>query len=263
MNIIVFSKNRAAQLELFIRSFRKYVKNPDNYILKVVHHYTESHYAEGYKKLMNMNYPNVHYIKETNFWQDVVNCIDTTKKYITFFCDDDVFKNPVDFYDEQMKIFNEDKEIACRSLRLHPRLTYCYPMAISMRTPKFMENNIFYWTGQDGDFGYPMSLDGHIFRMEDIYPALVKFSFPNPTMLENMLVGQQLRAPKMICYNKSIIVCNPCNRVQTVCNNIHGNVDTKVLNDNFLLGKLISFQNIDGFENYSCHQEMEIIYERE
>jgi hypothetical protein len=70
-----------------------------------------------------------------------------------------------------------------------------------------------------------------------------------------------MRQPKMICYDKSIIVNNPCNKVQTVNGNIHGNVNTIDLNNNFLEGKIISMKNIDGIENISCHQEIEIIYE--
>ena len=261
MNIIIFSKNRAAQLELFIRSFKKYVKNADDYTLKIVYQPTEPQYEEGYKKLMGMDYLNIVYVKETNFHKNIVDFIDPTDGHIVFFSDDNIFKNEYDFYDEKMDIFNADKEIGVLSLRLHPRLTFCYSMNIPQPQPEFMENNIFYWRGQTGDYGYPMSVDGHIFRTEDVYPAIKNGYFPNPTMMENFLVGHSIRAPKMICYDKSLIVNNPCNRAATVHGNIHGNVDLSDLNKYFLEGKLISMENIDGIENTACHQEIEIIYE--
>lgn len=262
MNIIVFSKNRAAQLELFIRSFKKYVKNADSYLIKVIYLYTEPRYEEGYNKLIGMGYPNIQYIKETNFKQDVINCIDLNKKHLVFFVDDNIFKNHFDFYDEQMNVFDTDPQILCRSLRLHPRLKFCYPMNnLPMTPPNFMEHNVFYWPGMVPDYGYPMSTDGHIFRTGQIYPYIVNGNYSNPNTFEGVMASQPMRLPKMICYDKSVIVNNPCNKVQTVNGNIHGNVQISDLNERFLAGQLISLDNIDGIENISCHQEIEIKYQ--
>ena len=261
MNIIVFSKNRAAQLELFIRSFNTYVKNYDDYVINVIYTYSDQQYERGYEKLMNMNYLNVNYIKETNFKQDIINCVNLKTKFLTFFVDDNIFKNHFDFFDNQMDMFIQDNEILCRSLRLHPRLTYCYPMAIPMRTPNFMEHNIFYWRGLDGDYGYPMSVDGHIFRTEQIYPYITNINYGSPTMFESFMSAIPMNLPKMICYDKSIIVNNPCNKVQIINGNIHGKVELSDLNKKFLDGQLISLDNIDGMENISCHQEIEIKYQ--
>lgn len=260
MNIIVFSKDRPPQLELFIRSFKTYVKNADNHTIKVIYLATNEQYILGYNKLMAMNYPNIIYVKEERFYENVLQLIDPTDEHIVFFSDDNIFKNKYDFYDKQMDIFNRDKDIACISLRLHPRLTYCYPQNIPQTPPKFDENYIFYWRGLPGDYGYPMSVDGHIFRTKDIYPALKRGRYPNPTMLENYLVMNTLRAPKMICYDKSIIVNNPCNRASSCAGNIHGTIELSELNSYFLEGKLISLDNIDGIENISCHQEIQIQY---
>ena len=261
INIIVFSKNRAAQLELFIRSFKKYVANADNYTIKVIYLCTDDQYEKGYRKLFEMKYSNVEYIRESNFKQNVIETIDKNKKYTVFFVDDNIFKNPFDFFDEQMEIFNNDKEILCRSLRLHKNISICYPEGKRpINQPVFSDNNTFYWMGEQGDYGYPMSLDGHIFRTEQIYPYVVNLHYTNPNTMEGMWASRPMRQPKMICYDKSIIVNNPCNKVQTVNGNIHGNVNTIDLNNNFLEGKIISMKNIDGIENISCHQEIEIIY---
>lgn len=261
MNIIVFSKNRAAQLELFIRSFKKYVVNPEKYTIKIIYLFTDQQYELGYDKLIQMKYSNVQYIREINFKQDIISCIELNKRYLTFFVDDNVFKNSIDFYDNQMHIFDMDREILCRSLRLHPNLTYCYPEAKPMRKPNFLKDNVFYWKGMDGDYGYPMSTDGHIFRTTEIYPYITRLHYINPNTFEGIMAAQPMNLPKMICYDNSVIVNNPCNKVQIVNNNIHGKIDIKILNNNFLSGQLISLNNIDGIENISCHQELEIIYD--
>ena len=123
-----------------------------------------------------------------------------------------------------------------------------------------MENNTFYWRGQDGDYGYPMSVDGHIFRTKELYPILRGGKYANPTNFENFLVINSLRAPKMMCYDESIIVNNPCNRASGTAGNIHGSIDLSELNTYFLEGKLISLDNVDGIQNVACHQEIEIKY---
>ena len=84
----------------------------------------------------------------------------------------------------------------------------------------------------------------------------------NPNSFEGIMATNSLNLPKMICYNKSIIVNNPCNIVQTNNPNIHGNVDVNELNNKFLEGYIISLNNFDGIENTSCHQEIKINFKR-
>lgn len=263
INIILFSKNRAMQLELFIRSFNKYVKNHNDYIINILYTFTDDNFKKGYDKLINMKHTNVNYIKEKSFRIDLINLIMINNKYTVFFVDDIIFKNHIDFYDDQMNIFKKDKNILCRSLRLHPNLTYCYAMGIDIKNqPHFYDNNIFYWKNQQGDYGYPMSVDGHIFRTDDILPIIKKIPFNNPNSFEGYMVINSLKLPKMICYVNSIVVNNPCNIVQTNNPNFHGNEDINDLNNNFLNGYIISLDNIDGLKNISCHQEIKIILEK-
>ena len=262
MNIIVFSKDRAMQLELFIRSFNKYVKNFDVHVIKILYTYSDNNYKDGYDKLIDMKYPNVQFVREVNFKCDLQSMIDISDKYTVFFVDDIVFKSPVDFYDKQMEIFENDKQILCRSLRLYPGLTFCYTMNVSMNKPVFLYNNVYFWRGQSADFGYPMSVDGHIFRTEEIIQYVNGLNYNNPNSFEGEMASRPMNIPKMICYNESIIVNNPCNKVQTNNSNLHGNVKVEDLNKKFLEGYTISMENIDGIKNISCHQEIELILKK-
>ena len=259
MNIIVFSKDRAMQLELFIRSFNKYVKDFDKYNIKILYTYSNNKYMEGYNKLFDMKYPNVTFVKENNFKSDLQSMIDINDKYTVFFVDDNTFKHPIDFYDKQMEIFENDKQILCRSLRLYPGLTFCYTMNVPMTKPVFLHNNIFFWRGQSADFGYPMSVDGHIFRTPEIMQYVNGIEYNNPNSFEGNMAPRPMNLPKMICYDKSIIVNNPCNKVQTNNANLHGKVKPEDLNSKFLDGYVISLENIDGIQNKACHQEIELI----
>jgi len=266
MNIIVFSKNRALQLDLFLRSFLKYVKNSDIYKINVLYTSTNSFFENGYNKIKN-KYHNINLIKETNFKKDLLTLINKKNQYIVFFVDDDIFKNNIDFYDDQEKFFKENNDILCRSLRLHPKLKKCYPAnLIYTKIPDFIKisNNSFKfkWKNYQGDYGYPMSLDGHIFRTIELLPLLKNRYYTNPNSLEGVLFIQPLNNSYMLCYDKSIIINNPCNIVQTNNPNIHGNEDIVKLNQKYLDEFEISFDNIDNIDNISCHQEIEIILKK-
>jgi hypothetical protein len=257
MNIIVFSKDRAMQLDLFLRSFNKFVSFAGNYNIKVLYTHSNDNFRAGYEKLISTTPPNVTFIKETNFKQDVIQLIDTNNPYMIFFVDDNIFKEYFDFYDKQMDIFEWDERIACRSLRLHKHLSYCYSMQKPMRQPKFLDNNIFNWTEMGEDYGYPMSVDGHIFRTKDVYDFFVDMDYSSPNTLEGQLVHQRNKMGRnMICYDKSPIMNNPMNRVQDVCKNVCGVITAESLNEKFLENLIIDLSTFEGLENTACHQEV-------
>lgn len=248
------------QLDLLLRSFKHFVQDADSYHIDVLYTYSSEFFELGYNKLMNRNFINVGYIKENDFKADLLNLINEEKPATVFFVDDDVFKNPIDFYDDQMTLLWEDGNILCRSLRLHRNLKYCYPARVPMIPPKFLPNNVFFWRGLAGDYGYPASLDGHIFITREILPFLKEFSYANPNTLESAMMGMRMDKPKMVCYDESIIMNIPLNKVQTVNNNIHGNMPTEHLNKLYLAGKVINLIPIMGFRNSSCHQEIDITF---
>ena len=263
INIVVFSKDRAMQLELLIRSFNHFVVNSDLYIINVIYTYSNDRFRQGYDKLINMGYSNVVFHKETNFKPNLLELIDVNKEHTVFFVDDIVFKNPLDFYDKQMEIFDWDASIVCRSLRLHTDLNYCYPLRIPMKQPKFLKDNVFIWKGLKGDYGYPMSLDGNIFRTKDIIALLTNLEYANPNTLEGAMVQHtQGLPPKMICYERSALLSNPLNKVQNVNDNICGTISAEFLNNKFLDGFIIDITNFMGLHNRSCHQEIPVSFKK-
>jgi len=262
MNVIIFSKNRAMQLELFIRSFNTYVKNPNDYLIKVLYTYSNNNFKKGYENLIINSNKNILWKKEENFKLDLINLINQHDAYTVFFVDDILFKNSIDFNDKQQEIFEQDTDILCRSLRLQPNLIYSYASKLNMINPEFLENNIYYWNGQSGDYGYPMSVDGNIYRTNQIFSYVVNLQYTNPNSFEGNMAIRPLNLPKMICYNKSIIINNPCNKVQINNPNFHGEIDAEFLNTKYLNGYSISLENFDGIENISCHQEIDLIFKK-
>lgn len=260
INIIIFSKNRPAQLELLLRSMKKYFKEFSDFQIKILHKFTNENFFNGYERLKSLHSDkNIIWKSEDNFQNDLISLVDLKLKYTVFFVDDIIFKEPFSITDDRFKFFESHGDILCLSLRLHPRLTYCYAAKVSMNIPPTLsDNGVFQWKGQSGDYGYPMSLDGHIFKTRDIiyYISFLKYDGPNP--LESIMASQPLPQPKMICYDKSIIVNNPANKVQKWNQNYHGEISPEYLNEQFLLKRVIDLTPYEGLENISCHQELPI-----
>jgi hypothetical protein len=131
-----------------------------------------------------------------------------------------------------------------------------------MPQPEFDQNLVWSWMDHSDDFGYPMSLDGHIFRTEDIFPLLSNLSFYNPNSLESILSKNPPHRTKMICLSRAPIFNIPVNKVQNNYNNRHGSISAAYLNDMFLSGYRISLKPLIGFNNIACHQEVDIRLKR-
>jgi len=159
---------------------------------------------------------------------------------------------------KQFKLFTMDDNILTLSLRLHPNLTYCYPAKVRMVAPNFDSNLLFKWQGQTGDYGYPMSLDGHFFRTKEILALSKVLSFNGPNSYEGLLAGYPLNRLKMICFEESVIMNNPINKVQNFNNNIFGTVSAEYINERFLNDEIIDMEDFKSMKNYSCHQEVGI-----
>jgi len=242
---------------------KKFFKEFDSHQIKILYKTSNQDFERGYyrfKELHNDN--NLIFQKEKDiplsFKESLLHLFNSSFRHTIFFVDDNVFKEPFSVEDDEFKYFSSHEDVATLSLRLHPRLTYCYPARINMTPPNFGEYNTFLWLGQSGDYGYPMSLDGHVFRSSDIYYYIIAGNYNGPNPLEAQMAVNPIPFKKMMCYDKSIILNNPLNKVQNYNNNIHGNVTAEFLNKEFLSGKIIDLSTFEGIDNKSCHQEIQV-----
>lgn len=251
MNVIIFSKDRAAQLDLLLRSMPQF---DDVYVLWTA---SNNRFYDGYDELQHETPDGIMFIEEFSFKDNVVWYANSPHDLTMFLTDDDVFIN--DMEEAEMT-----DNILCLSLRLNPRMNYCYTLSRSQKSPKMTQNGNTYkwnWMFADADYGYPMSLDGHIFRTTDILPLLEDLKYKNPNTLEGQLARHPINRPMMLCYENSAILNNPINRVQTVNGNRHGTVTAEYLNDMFLKGKRICLDPFIGYDPNACHVELPIEWE--
>lgn len=253
MNVIIFSKDRAAQLDLLLRSM------PDEMAHKawVIIRCSDTGYYNGYLRVIEDHWATFAF--QSDFKQDVLNAISTKDGLTVFFTDDDIFINQLP------AIPTMPDDMACVSLRLNPRMGVCYTMNRRQYPPRDIKEHdggyVWDWRNADADYGYPMSLDGHIFRTADILPLLKRLDYHDPNSLEGQLARYPINRPMMMCFDKSVIVNNPANRVQETAKNRHGNISAEWLNNQFLAGKRIKHAPFWGYEPNACHVELPIEWE--
>jgi len=262
-DIIVFSKDRAMQLDAFLRSMKKHHKNLDSCSVNILYKCSDEIFDNGYEILCN-KYPEFNFVKETSFKENLVNiCKHGTKSTIQFFVDDIIWKSDFSFDDDIYKKFESDESVLALSLRLHPDITFCHPLNRDIAKPE-MVNNMWDWKDCEGDWGYPMSVDGNIFKKRDVINSVEKFSYTNPNLFEATITIHNTSTKKqMICYDKSKLFNIPMNRVQNVFSNLCGDVSPELLNEKFISGKTINIDKFVDFKNISCHQDVEVEFDGE
>ena len=157
-------------------------------------------------------------------------------------------------------------EVLCFSLRLGLNTQRCYSM-------RHYHDNIppmhptghattWLWRGATGDYGYPSSLDAHVFRSSDIKTALAGETYHNPNTLEDALVRglRDSDRPLMASWFHSVLCGLPLNRVtQTHQSNRMGEehyADPKLLNLAYLKGERLSLDTVEAGRVNGAHQEL-------
>lgn len=264
--LIVFSKDRAMQLEALLRSFFFYVTHPGS--VKVLFAASSPEHEKGYQKLIDQYTDRVSFAKETNFRSDLIKLFDSVEEEkVLFMVDDIFFKSAVDFSDFE-KI---DPKHEVLSLRLGNHLSYAYTLQKEQPLPRFYETNgnstLLSWRWKEGkyDWEYPLSVDGHLFNTYELKILVNELEYKAPNSFESALqvMDPLFLTRKGLCYSQSIIVNNPCNKVQEENDNIHGTVSIEELNDKWLSGYRIDFESYKGLKNKSAHEDLPLKFIKE
>ncbi|MFT4659777.1 MAG: hypothetical protein ACI8XB_000027 [Patiriisocius sp.] len=261
-SIIIFSKDRAMQLESLMQSYFWHVKNPVP--VHVIYQASFQKYQKAYDQVMELfTEQDVSFIKEQDFKSDltiVINTLECSK--ILFLVDDLVFKEQVDF--NEFTNINPKEYVA--SLRLGDHLNYAYTLDENQPLPSLVKSNkhpgmvTWSWHKGYGDWAYPLSVDGNLFDKNELKLLISSLDFKAPNSFEESLqiMHEFYALKKGICYSNSIIVNNPCNKVQNENDNTFGEISIDDLNEKWLEGFRIDFNVYDGIRNISAHQELPI-----
>ncbi len=264
---IIFSRDRAAQLDLLLRSLDRFAAPEETWAIV---HWSDDEFHAGYEQL-EADHPGVRLMPEGtlggwDFERAVRWLLEAGGATTTFLCDDDVMFAPAPFSGHAEL---ELDELLCFSLRLGVNTTVQYPTGFP-QIPPAVDLGPWPWRLADGDFSYPGSIDGHVFRTADLVELLDGATFPNPTALECVLAdriaaGAIDRRPLMWSYPHSVLVGVPVNRVSRQSNVRFGTVkrmSAELANAAYLRGQRLDLDRIDFSKVDGAHTELELVWTR-
>src|SRR6266511_1190763 len=253
---VVFSRDRALQLDAFLQSVRLYAPGLFG-DLAVIYRATAAPFADGYRALVR-EWPDVTWREETAFGSDVTQSLGD-RPFVVFHTD-------ADLYFARVASFYVADEVACFSFRLGLNTTYCYPLDFDEQvTPEREERDWIAWRWREhgrGAFGYPLALNGHVFAFEDVRRWVQQSEFSNPNELEVSLQAFLHELPPLMAsFRESRIVNVPANRVnESFANRNAGMHDIRELNERFLRGERIDLGAMDFSAIRGCHQEITLAF---
>jgi glycosyltransferase involved in cell wall biosynthesis len=262
--LIVFSKDRAMQLDACLRSFFARCSDSANATIAVLYATTTHAHQTAYDELVR-HYDTVHFIREKRFKQDLLSAIQGYQ-LVLFVTDDSIFIRPF-----QLRAMSDalgaHRDALGFSLRLGRNINYCYPADTSQATPSFEEIESgmlrFNWPDAWHDFGYPLELSSSLYRIALLLRLLRQLTFRNPNTLEDALsknaASYASSHPRLLCFSSSVAFAVPANMVQELRINRSGS-DTAFTAEQLLIafqaGKRIVLEPLDGFVPNACHQEI-------
>lgn len=254
MTKIVFSRDRALQLEAFLRSYEKHVTPLGR--VDVLTCATTFRHQTAYDEVFGA-YPFARQVKQGPSFKETLLSLLPGAGAVVFFVDDQVFVRP-------WNSVSVTVGMSGLSLRLAPHLRKCYPTGREQRLPDWIPNPILHewiWSTGDGDWGYPMSLDGHVFDLEYFRLCTEVCEFSSPNTLEAALQVNSNECRYGLCYSESKVVNVPWTRVQTDCDNRFAGLSADDMLCHWEAGRRIKLGQIYGVLNESCHQEFPLVLE--
>ena len=269
LNVIIFSKDRAMQLDLLLQSILLNF-NVEDYKLNILYKASNDEYNRGYNMIRDL-YPQFSYKREENFKSDLISLFNESK-YTVFLTDDDIIYQSFKLNNDELHNIFMLTDANCFSLRLGLNTVNCYTMQKLNKLNNYKTHNFYYdvdliepvisWKVADGtnDYAYPMSLDGHIFKTEYIKNLCEVLEYTNPNLFEAFL--SNFGKPEMIMasYKNNKLVNSPINRVQDTFQNLSGmkyRYSSEDLNEMYLDDVCFNFEKMKFNEITGCHQEIQ------
>ncbi|KUG10406.1 hypothetical protein BEI02_16975 [Elizabethkingia sp. HvH-WGS333] len=250
---IIFSKDRAMQLDGFLAS---YFENVENYSpIKVLFHVSNKDHKNSYDDLEQIysDLP-VEFIQETNFRDNLIEILETASEdRVVFYVDDMLFSQKIN-YDWLKEV---DPLLDIVSLSRGKDFNYSTVLAKELQLPsfnKFSENLYrFKWNEitEFSDWTYPIGVSGYMFSRPEIMAMIKATNFKAPNSLEHNL---QKFMPYFdsrggICLENVATPCVHTNLTQTEgYNNVLGHFSLEELLDLWNQNKRIHYKEFLGLK---------------
>ena len=256
-SIVIFSKDRPLQLKALIESYQYYCNEP--VALNIVYSASSHEYLNAYQTLFKSHEKALARVEndKNGFRECLLSVLENLQSDKVFFLVDDIlFKKKV-----SLENFMKFDRGHVPSLRMGLHLKRSYTQSKEQPIPSFtkVDSNFSSWGYSEGklDWGYPLSVDGHIFYRDEILVMTRALDFKAPNSYEAKLqkFNRLYRKKIGVCMEVSSILNIPCNKVQTENDNIAGDFHQDDLLKLFY-EKKIDFKSYENLKNESCHQEV-------
>lgn len=249
IDCLIFTKDRACQLELLLRSISDNFKELTN--IKILYKASKPEFDASYQILLN-KYPEHTWVRETNLVKDIRQIIfGFEQEFSMTLVDDEIIVRNNEITPILNMLRKWPNEVHCASLRLGKLIDYTYTSDVKSPPPAFLkvesEEGILAWDWEQcnpiSDWGYPSCINSHIYRTDFFKDIVMRLNFNNVNSLEGTLNQKRAEFKKLMVafeHPKTFNVAN--NLVQTGTNRYNSNPEysTSSLNDKFLSGYRIS-----------------------
>lgn len=263
--MLVFSKDRAPQLNLFLQSlWRNGQRLADKKI--VLWTVSEPRFRTAYKTCED-EHPDVLFVRERDFARQTREIVENATTPTFMLCvDDDVFYRPFSERITPGGFLMAHSDVLTVSLRLGKNTSFCYPLEEAQKVPPMTWRHgmfVFPWRKSQHDFSYPGSIDANVWRKSHLRLLLREGLWDSPNTLEEHLNREASRStiPLIACYKQSLIFGNPVNVVQSTHPNRNGASfprSVKDLNDGYLRGERLRVENLKVGTVRAAHHEVEL-----
>lgn len=253
---VVFSCDRAMQLEAFLRSYREKVAHPGQ--MYVLFRASDEGHACSYRELRqemaasSLN-GRLTWVEETDFRTQLLDILEHCNcRTVALYVDDMLFLHPVDY--DVLKEVDTTLYIPsiCRGRDMRysavlgrpidlPDLTSSpYPPLLAFRWNQYRELS---------DWTYPLGVSGYFYGRDELLALCRRIDFRHPNSLESaMQAYKDVFADRLgLCCEKAACCCVHANRVQTeVANTDLGYFTVTELLERWQKGECIDLRPFDG-----------------
>ncbi len=271
--VVIFSKDRAAQLDLLLRSWSEQVNEWPDFAVSVLYKATSPEFERGYD-IVKRAFPTVFFQAEDtsrSFKAHVLALIEREERELFHFLADElVFIRGYRTSDPPFEMLRRRPDIAAVALRMSPRINYAQPLALNTPPPPH-RHNMWRWQPRPiwvervtrmfgvhsarGDWRLKLNVDGNTFRYRQLlehFRTLPEIRGLNS--LETVFLLNPLpNAPYLVSYSESRLINLALNRVDEHSSYPFAGLSAHDFNARYLAGERLSYASLVGLNHNACH----------
>lgn len=264
LSVIVFSKDRAPQLDLLLRTYALHAQ-PHPAPVCVQYSASTPLHEKAYQQVLAQHRSLIaHAIAENGFKPTLMQLLQRhSTRNVMFLVDDIVFID--DFSVDLLSCW--DTHSAIFSLRLGANIVRSFNSGIDVQVQPGLKpirvdhQQLLSWTWRHGvlDWNLPVSLDGNVLPTAELLPIIASQTIKGPNSLEQALGHYRFlfKFRPGVCYPTSRLVNLPMNTVKTEQGFDFPNfqVAPEHLAEQYLQGMRLCMDDYRGAQPDSCHME--------